>query len=64
MFYILTSNFMKMEMQSLLQSCPMKMREPSLMLLKTWVNCALGYCLFDIFKVAFKSVFMKLTLAT
>ena len=44
----LTSNFVKMAIQSSSQGCPMEMREPVVMLLKTWEDCALGESLFDI----------------
>ena len=50
--------------QSSSQSCTMEMKEPVVMSLKTWVNCDLGESLFDIFKVACKSVFMTFPLAT
>ena len=36
----------------------MDMREPVVMLLKTWADCALEESLFDISKVARKSVLM------
>ena len=40
-FNIFTSNLVKMETQSSSQSCPMEMREPVVMSLKTWADCAL-----------------------
>ena len=63
-FNIFKSNMVKMAMQSSSQSGPMDMREPVVMSLKTWANCALEESLFDIFKVARKSVLMILSLTT
>ena len=62
-FKIITSNLVKMAMQSLSQSFPMEMREPVVGLLTAWADCALGERLFEIFKVAHKSGFMTLLLA-
>ena len=61
---MLTSNLVKMTIQSSSQSCPMDMRDPVAMSLKTWAYIALGESLFDIFKVSRKSGFMMLLLAT
>ena len=63
-FKIFTSNLVKMAMQLSSQSFPMEMREPVVMLLKAWADCALGEILFDIFKVARKSGLTTLPLAT
>ena len=63
-FKTLTSNLVKIAMQSPSQFFTMEMREPVVKLLKTWADCALGESLFDIFKVACKSVFMTFPLAT
>ena len=63
-FKIFTSNLVKMAMQSSYQSCPMEMREPVVMSLKTWANCTLKEGLFDSFKVARRSGLMVFLLAT
>ena len=63
-FKIFRSNLENMAMQLSLQICPMDMRKPVVMFLKTWSDCALGESLFDIFKVACKSSLMKFPLAT
>ena len=63
-FKKITSNLVKMVMQSSSQSCPMEIREPVVMSLKTWGDCALGESLLDIFKLARKSGLMTLPLAT
>ena len=63
-FKILTLNLVKMAMQSSLQICTMEIREPVVMSLKTWADCALGEIMFDIFKVDLKSGFMTLPFAT
>ena len=52
-----------MVMQLSLQSCPMEIRDPVVMLLKTWADCALEESLFDIFKVACKLGLMIFPLA-
>ena len=53
-----------MAMQSSSKNFPMDMREPVVRSLKTWIDCALGESLFDIFKVARKLGFMTFPLAT
>ena len=52
-FNISTSNLVKMVMQSSSKSFPIEMREPVVMSLKTWVDCALEESLFEIFKGGF-----------
>ena len=47
---LFTSNLVKMEMQLSSQSCPMEMREPVVMSLKTWADFALEESLFDFFR--------------
>ena len=51
-FKIFTSNLVKMAMQSSSKSCPMETREPLVMSLKTWDDCAPEESLFAIFKMA------------
>ena len=63
-FKIFRSNLVKMAMHSSLQSFPMEMREPVVMSLKRWADFSMEEILFDIFKVARKSVLMILPLAT
>ena len=63
-FKIITSNLVKMAMQLSLQNCPMDTREPVVMLLMAWADCALEESLFDVFKVARKSGLMIFPLAT
>ena len=63
-FKISTSNLVKMAMQSSPKSCPMEMREPVVISLKTWADCALGESLFEIFKVDRKLGLMTLPLST
>ena len=63
-FKIFASNLVKMAMQSSSQSCPMEMRNPVVMLLKTWVDCALEESLFGSFKVDRKSGLMISSLDT
>ena len=63
-FKISQSNLVKMVMQLSSKSFPIEMREPVLMSLKTWADCALEESLFDIFKVARKSGEIILPLAT
>ena len=63
-FKIFTSNLVKMTMQSSSQSCPMKMREPVVMLLKKWADCALEESFIDILKVDRKSGLMIFPLVT
>ena len=63
-FKIFMSNLVKMAMQSSSKSCPMEMREPVVMLLKTWEDYALEESLFDSLKVACKSGLMIFLLAT
>ena len=63
-FNIFTSNLVKMAMQSSTQSCPLDMREPVVMLFKTWTDCALEEILFGSFKVAHKSGVMIFLFAT
>ena len=53
-----------MVMQTSSKHFPLEMREPLVMLLKTWAYCDFGEILLDIFKVALKSGFMTLLLAT
>ena len=43
---------------------PMETKEPVVMLLKTWTDCAFGESLLDLLKVARKFGFMLLPLAT
>ena len=62
-FKIFTSNLVKMAMQLSSQSFPMEMREPVVMLLKTWADWDLEEILFDIFKVDCKSGLMILPLS-
>ena len=62
-FKKVTSNLVNMVIQSSLQSFPMEIRKPAVMSLKTWVDCALGESLLDIFKVARKSGLTPLPLA-
>ena len=54
-FKIFTSNLVKMATQPSLKSCPMEMREPVVMLLKRWADCALVESLFGSLRVARKS---------
>ena len=63
-FKIITSNLVKMAMQLSLQNCPMDTREPVVMLLKTWADCAMEESLLGIFKVDHKSGLMIFPLAT
>ena len=63
-FNIFMSNLVKMAMQSSSQSCPMAMREPVVMSLKTWADCVLEESFFDSFKVARRSGLMVFPLAT
>ena len=63
-FKLLTSKLVKMAMYSISQICPMSMREPVVMSLKTWADCTMGEILSEIFKVARKSGLMTLSLAT
>ena len=53
-----------MAMQLSLQSCTMEMRDTVVMSLKTWADCALFEIFLENVKVARKSVFMTLLLAT
>ena len=53
-----------MAMQSSSIHFPMEMREPVVMSLKMWADCALGESLLDIFKVDRKSGFMTFPLST
>ena len=53
-----------MAMQSSSIHFPMEMREPVVMSLKMWADCALGESLLDTFKVDRKSGLMTLLLAT
>ena len=62
-FKIFTSNLVKMAMHLSSQSFPMEMREPVVMLLKTWADWDLEEILFDIFKVDCKSGLMILPLS-
>ena len=61
---IFTSNLVKMAMKLSSQSCPMDMREPVVMMLKTWADFALEESLFDILKVPRKAGLMIFLLAT
>ena len=63
-FKMFTSNLVKMARQFSSQSFTMDMREPVVMLLKTWADCALVEILFDSFKVACKSGLMIFLSAT
>ena len=62
-FHISTSNLVKMVTQLSSQIFPVEMREPLVMSLKTWVNCALEEIFFGSFKVARKSSLMIFPLA-
>ena len=62
-FKIFTSNLVKVAMQLSSQICPMEMREPVVMSLKTWEDCALVERLFSSFKVDHKSGLMIFPLA-
>ena len=63
-FKIFTSNLVKTAMQFSLQSCPMEMRKPVVVPLKTWADCALEESLFVSFKVDRTSGLMIFPLAT
>ena len=63
-FKIFTPNLVKMVMQLSSQICPVEMREPMLMSLKTWAECALEESLFDLFEVDRKLGLMIFLLAT
>ena len=63
-FKILMSDLVKMATHSSSQSYPMEMREPVVMLLKTWADCDLAESLFYSFKVDYKSGLMTFPLAT
>ena len=63
-FFLIKSNLVKITMHFSSQIFPMEMREPVVGLLKTWVYCALGESLVDIFKVDRRSRLMMLLLAT
>ena len=63
-FRIFTSKLVKMATYSSSKICLMEMREPVVMLLKMWADCALVDSLFESFKVARKYGLMTFPLAT
>ena len=63
-FKIFISNLVKMAIQLSSKNLPMEMREPVVMSLKTWEDCALEESLFDSFNVARRSGLMVFLLTT